>query len=128
MNFALSDEQRMLQASAAEFVKRESPLSRVRALREDETGFSRDLWRKMAELGWLGMAYPESLGGADMGAVETIVVMEELGRGLLPEPMLATVLLGGMAILRAGNDDQQKALLPAMVNGERFLSLAYLER
>ncbi|MCH8841642.1 MAG: acyl-CoA dehydrogenase family protein [SAR324 cluster bacterium] len=128
MNFALSDEQQMLQASAAEFVKRESPLSRVRALREDETGFSRDLWRKMAELGWLGMAYPESLGGADMGAVETIVVMEELGRGLLPEPMLATVLLGGMAILRAGNDDQQKALLPAMVNGERFLSLAYLER
>ena len=128
MNFSLSEEQQMLQASAAAFVKRESPLSRVRALRTDEIGFSRDLWRAMAGLGWLGMSYPEAVGGLGQGAVETIVVMEELGRGLLPEPMLSTVLLGGKALLEAGSEAQRQQWLPALVEGERFLSLGYLER
>jgi acyl-CoA dehydrogenase len=128
MHFALSEEQQMLQASAAEFVKRESPLSRVRALRTDETGFSRDLWNKMAELGWLGMSYPESVGGLGQGAVEMIVVMEALGRGLLPEPMLSTVLLGGKAILEAGGAEQHKRWLPGMIEGRHLLTLAYLER
>ena len=128
MNFALSDEQQMLQSSAAAFVKRESPLTRVRALRDDKTGFSPKLWRTMAELGWLGMSYPESVGGLGQGAVETIVVMEELGRGLVPEPMLSTILLGGRAILEAGSAAQQKHWLEPMVEGERLLTLGYLER
>ena len=128
MHFALSEEQQMLQASAAEFVKRESPLTRIRALRTDETGFSRELWRAMAELGWLGMSYPESVGGLGQGAVEMIVVMEAMGRGLLPEPMLSTVLLGGKAILEAGSVEQQKRWLPGMIEGQRILSLGYLER
>ena len=128
MHFALSEEQLMLQASAAAFVKRESPLSRIRALRTDETGFSRDLWTAMAELGWLGMSYPESVGGLGQGAVEMIVVMEAMGRGLLPEPMLSTVLLGGKAILESGSAEQQKKWLPGMIEGKRFLSLGYLER
>ncbi len=128
MNFALSDEQQMLQSSAAAFVKRDSPLTRIRELRNDEIGFSRELWGAMAELGWLGMSFPEAAGGLGMGAVETIVVMEELGRGLLPEPMLSTVLLGGRAILEAGSPEQHEAWLPAMIGGEKFLSLGYLER
>jgi acyl-CoA dehydrogenase len=128
MNFALSDEQQMLQASAAAFVKRESPLNRVRALRDDAIGFSRDLWRRMAELGWLGMIFPESVGGLGQGAVEMVVVMEELGRGLLPEPMLSTVLMGGRAILEAGSAEQQRHWLPDMIEGARLLSLGYLER
>ncbi len=98
MNFALSEEQQMLQASANEFVKRESSLKRIRELREDELGFSREIWGKMAELGWQGMTFPEELGGLGQGMVEMIVVMEELGRGLMPEPMLSSVLLGGTAI------------------------------
>jgi acyl-CoA dehydrogenase len=127
MNFALSDEQQMLQKMAGEFVKRESSLKRIRQLREDPTGFSKPLWGKMAELGWLGIAFPESAGGLGQGMVETVVVMEELGRGLMPEPMLSTVLLGGQALLLAGTPEQQKTWLPKVADGKTFLSLGYLE-
>ncbi len=87
MNFALSEEQQMLQASANEFVKRESSLKRIRGLRDDEIGFSKEIWGKMAELGWQGITIPEEFGGLGEGMVEMIVVMEELGRGLMPEPL-----------------------------------------
>ena len=128
MNFALSEEQQMLQASATEFVKRESSLKRVRELREDEIGFSRELWGKMAELGWNGILFPESVGGLGEGMVEMIVVMEELGRGLMPEPMLSSVLMGGTALAQGGTEAQQKQWLPGVVEGTSLLSLAYMER
>ena len=128
MNFALSEEQQMLQSMAKEFVSRESSLRRIRDLRTDETGFSQALWKKMAELGWLGMMFPEGVGGQEMGMVETVVVMEELGRGLMPEPMLSTVLMGGMALAQAGSAAQQKQWLPRIVEGQSVFSLAYLER
>ena len=75
MNFALSDEQQMLQSSANDFVKRESDLKRIRELREDSTGFSKVLWGKMAELGWLGIPFAEDVGGLGQGIVDMIVVM-----------------------------------------------------
>ncbi|HUJ74768.1 MAG TPA: acyl-CoA dehydrogenase family protein [bacterium] len=127
MNFALSDEQQMLQNMANEFVKRESSLKRIRALRDDPTGYSPALWNKMAELGWLGIQLPESLGGLGQGMVETVVVMEELGRGLMPEPVLSSVLMGGQAILHGGSSAQQKAWLPKVAEGKAVLSLAHLE-
>lgn len=128
MNFALSDEQQMLQTMAAEFVKRESSLKRIRQLREDPIGFSKPLWGKMAELGWLGMTFPDDVGGLGQGMVEMVVVMEELGRGLMPEPVLSTVLLGGHALLLAGTAEQKKAWLSKVAEGSAFLSLAYQER
>ncbi|MBI4083860.1 MAG: acyl-CoA dehydrogenase family protein [Candidatus Lambdaproteobacteria bacterium] len=128
MNFALSEEQEMLQKSARDFVARESNLKRVRALREDKTGFSPEVWKKMAELGWLGIPFPEEYGGLGQGVVETIVVMEELGRGLMPEPFLSTVLLAGNALLLAGSEDQKKEWLPKIVEGQSFLTLGYQER
>ncbi|HKI97983.1 MAG TPA: acyl-CoA dehydrogenase [bacterium] len=128
MNFALSEEQQMLQSMAKEFVSRESSLRRIRELREDNVGFSRDVWNKMAELGWLGMMFPEKVGGQEMGIVETVVVMEELGRGLMPEPMLSSVLLGAMAIAQAGSEAQRSEWLPNVVDGKTLLSLGYLEK
>ncbi len=128
MNFALSDEQQMLQNMANEFVKRESSLKRIRQLRDDPVGFSKAVWGKMAELGWLGMAFPDSVGGLGQGMVETVVVMEELGRGLMPEPMLSSVLLGGQALLQGGSPEQQKAWLPKLVEGQALLSFGYQER
>jgi len=113
---------------AKEFVNRESSLRRIRELRTDETGFSQDVWKKMSELGWLGMLFPERVGGQGMGMVETVVVMEELGRGLMPEPMLSSVLLGAMALLQGGSDAQQAEWLPRLVEGKALLSLAHLER
>jgi acyl-CoA dehydrogenase len=128
MNFALSDEQQMLQNMAAEFVKRESSLKRIRQLREDPVGFSKPLWGKMAELGWLGMTFPDAVGGLGQGMVEMAVVMEEFGRGLMPEPMLSTVLLGGQTLLLAGTPEQQKTWLGKISEGQAFISLGYLER
>jgi alkylation response protein AidB-like acyl-CoA dehydrogenase len=128
MNFALSEEQQMLQSMAKEFVSRESSLRRIRELREDAAGFSPGVWAKMAELGWLGMTFPEAVGGQEMGMVETVVVMEELGRGLMPEPMLSSVLLGAMAVARGGSEAQQAEWLPRIVEGQALFSLGYLER
>ena len=128
MNFALSDEQQMLQKSASDFVRRESSLKRIRELRNDSAGFSQELYAKMAELGWLGMAFPESAGGLGQGLVEMAVVMEELGKGLMPEPVLSSVLLGGQAILLGGTADQQRQWLPKISEGGAIVTLAYLER
>ncbi len=128
MNFALSEEQNMLQEMAKQFVNRESSLRRIRQLREDELGFSREVYGKMAELGWLGMIFPEARGGQEMGMVEMSVVMEELGRGLMPEPVLSSVLLGGAAILFRGNDEQQGEWLPRIAAGEAVVTLGYLEK
>ena len=128
MNFALSDEQQMLQQSANDFVKRESDMKRIRELREDSIGFSKDLWKKMAELGWLGIPFADELGGLGQGMVDMIVVMEELGKGLCPEPMLSSVLMGGNALVAAGSKAQQEAWLPKLIEGDVYLSLGYLEQ
>jgi acyl-CoA dehydrogenase len=128
MNFALSDEQRMLQKSASDFVRRESSLKRIRELRNDATGFSKALYGKMAELGWLAIPFPESAGGLGQGLVEMAVVMEELGKGLMPEPVLSSVLLGGQAIALGGNAGQQGKWLARISEGQALVTLAYQER
>ena len=127
MNFALSEEQQMLQQMVRDFVSRESSLKRIRALREDPVGFSRKVWGQMAELGLLGITLPEADGGGGMGMVEMVVVMEELGRGLMPEPMLSTVLLAAHAIRYGGTAAQRKAWLPRVAEGQALMTLAYQE-
>ena len=129
MQLVLSEDQELLAKTAADFVSEHSPVARIRELRDrsDPDGFSRSLWKQMAELGWVGIPFPESLGGADMGLAELAVVLEELGRKLAPEPFLSSVLLAGQVILRAGSEAQQQAWLPDLVRGERLLALAYQE-
>ena len=103
MALVLTEEQELLGRTARELVAARSPLKRIRQLRDarDPIGFSRDLWREMARLGWAGILIPEAHGGAGLGYTELMVVLEELGRGLVPEPMLSTVLLGASALLLA---------------------------
>src|SRR5689334_9244361 len=129
MDLALSEEQELLQQTAREFVAGRSSLRRIRTLRDtnDPDGFSRDLWREMARLGWVGIVLPEEHGGLGLGYRELAVVMEELGRGLMPEPMLSTVLLGANAILLGGSETQRAEHLPAVATGERLLALASQE-
>ena len=126
---ALTEEQEILQRTAREFVQSRSPLSRLRALRDADTadGFSRELWAEMARLGWLGIVVPEQYGGAGLGWTDLMVVLEELGRGLVPEPMMGTVLLGATTLLLGGSEAQRSAHLPAVVAGEQCLALAYQE-
>ena len=110
-------------------MQRRSPLSRLRALRDADAadGFSRELWDEMARLGWLGIVVPEQYGGAGLGWTDLMVVLEELGRGLVPEPMMGTVLLGATTLLLGGSEAQRSAHLPAVVAGEQCLALAYQE-
>jgi len=129
MNFSLTAEQQLLRESAADFVRDNSSLKRIRALRDskDPDGFSRALWTQMAELGWLGIVFPEEVGGLGLGYKELALVLEEFGKGLMPEPWLSTVLLGGTAVLRAGSPAQRAAVLPRLIAGELFLALAAQE-
>jgi len=130
MSLVLGEDQELLAKTAADFVAERSPLSRVRALRDadDALGFSPALWKEMAELGWVGIPFPEEYGGAGLGQAELAVVLEALGRALAPEPFLATVLLGAQAILRGGTEVQRRAWLPRVCAGEAFLALAFEER
>lgn len=129
MSLVLTEDQELIAKTARDFIEAESPLSRMRALRDadDPIGFSRALWKQMAELGWLGIPFPESVGGAGMGFAELAVVLEALGRNLGPEPFLSSVLLGGQALLLAGSESQQAEWLVPMVEGEKVLALAYQE-
>lgn len=129
MQLVLSEDQELLAKTAADFVAEKSPVSRMRALRDttDATGFSRSLWKEMAELGWVGIPFAERHGGADMGLAELVVVMEALGRTLAPEPFLSTVLLGGRALAAAGSPVQQEAWIPRIASGDAIVGLAYQE-
>jgi alkylation response protein AidB-like acyl-CoA dehydrogenase len=129
MDLVLSEEQELLARTAREFVSGKSSLRRIRGLRDtrDADGFSRELWSEMAALGWLSIVVPEAYGGVGLGYLDLMVVLEELGRGLMPEPMVSTVLLGAGAILLGGNEAQRSEHLPAIAGGTRFLALAYEE-
>jgi len=129
MDLVVSEEQELLRSTAREFVSGRSSLKRIRALRDgaDPDGFSRALWREMAQLGWTGIVFPEEHGGLGLGYMDLMPVMEELGRGLMPEPMLSTALLGANAVLLGGNAAQRAEHLPGVAGGERLLALAYQE-
>jgi alkylation response protein AidB-like acyl-CoA dehydrogenase len=130
MQLVLTEDQELIAQTAAEFVADKSPVSRFRALRDtgDPVGFSRPLWKEMAELGWLGIPFAESLGGAGMGHAELAVVVEALGRNLAPEPFLSCVALAGQALALAGSDAQQEAWLAPMIEGSKILALGYQEQ
>jgi acyl-CoA dehydrogenase len=129
MQLVLTEDQELLAKTATDFVSERSPVARFRALRDagDPDGFSRDLWKEMAELGWVGIPFPESYGGAEMGLGELAVVLEALGRTLAPEPFLSTVLLGGQLLLRGGSEDLRQHWLPALTRGEALLAVAQQE-
>jgi acyl-CoA dehydrogenase len=130
VQLVLTEDQEFIAKTAEDFVAEKSPISRVRELRDsgDATGFSRELWKEMADLGWAGILFSEELGGADLGMAEFVTVLEALGRTLAPEPFLSTVLLAGQALRLGGSESQQKEWLPGLIAGEKILALAYQER
>jgi alkylation response protein AidB-like acyl-CoA dehydrogenase len=127
MNFDLTDEQRLLSESVSRFVAdRYGFEERLKIMKEPE-GWSRAVWGEMAELGLLGMPFSEEDGGFGAGGVETMLVMEALGRGLVVEPYLSTVILAGGALRLAGSTAQKEARIPEIVTGERIMALAHSE-
>jgi len=128
MDFELNDDEKMLVETAQSFVKKESPVSRARKLRDDETGWDRAVWKKMGDLGWMSLPFPESVGGFGGSFADVSLIVDQLGTTLVPEPYVESVLLAGMAILRSGSAAQQERLLTPMIAGETSLALAALER
>jgi alkylation response protein AidB-like acyl-CoA dehydrogenase len=126
----LTEEQELLQQTAREFVAERAPVSHLRALRDskDRDGFSRALWREMAELGWAGIIHPERFGGIELGYAELGVVLEECGRTLVPEPFLSTVVLGGELVRRGAPADRQEEILSGVCKGDTLLAVAFQEQ
>ncbi len=127
MDFELGEEQVMLKTSARDFLEKECPKQLVRDMMEDERGYSPELWRKMAEQGWMGLAFPEEYGGAGMTFLDLAVLLEEMGRALVPGPFVPTVVLAGLAILAAGTEEQKQQFLTKIANGDILMTLASLE-
>ncbi len=128
MNFELSSDQKLLVETVRGFVQRESPPARLRELREDPVGWSPEVWRKMGEMGWLALPFPERFGGLEQSFVEVALVLEQLGGSLVPEPYLASIVLAGMLLAEVGDDAQRDAWLPRLASGEAVIALAYAER
>src|SRR5439155_357281 len=105
----------------------ESPMTYVRRMMEEDRGFTDAQWRKMAELGWMGLILPERYGGAGLDFVDMVVVLEEMGRVVLPGPFFSTAVLGGVALLEGGSEAQKQAYLPKLAAGELRATLAQLE-
>ena len=126
MALLLNDEQTMLRDAARDFIGEQAPIAQLRKLRDsrDETGFSRDLWKGFAEMGFTGVLAPEAFGGSGLGHLETAVIMEEIGRNLTPSPFLSTAVLGVSALVRSGSPEQNYAYLPRIVGGEMLTALA----
>jgi alkylation response protein AidB-like acyl-CoA dehydrogenase len=128
MDFSLTEDQKMIRETAASFVKKESPVERMRKLRDTELGYDRAVWRQMGELGWLGLPLPEPAGGFGGTMVDASILLEQFGKTLVPEPYLASVILGGMAVAGAATAAQQQELLGPMIEGQESLALAWSER
>jgi alkylation response protein AidB-like acyl-CoA dehydrogenase len=127
MNLDLTEEQEMLRTSARDFLTKECPKTLVRKLEEDKKGYSTELWQKMAELGWMGLVLPEKYGGQGMGFMDLIILLQEMGRNILPGPFFSTVVLGSLPILLAGTEEQKKEFLPRIAKGELIMTLAFTE-
>lgn len=127
MNFELSEEQKMIQQSVERFVQENYDLTNRIKISAEEPGFSKDYWSSMAELGWLGLAFDEEDGGFGGNQIDTLVVMEQFGKGLVLEPFLANIVLGGGAIKRGGSELVKQSILPDLIEGKLQVTLAYAE-
>ena len=127
MDFSLSEEQRMLKDSAARFVKKECQFEQRREQMHSPLGYSDEQWTQMAELGWLCIPFDEKYGGLGGSQVDVMVLLEELGKGLMVEPWLSTVILGGRLVEMLGTEQQKQEVIPAICDGQMKLALAYSE-
>ena len=127
MDLGLNEVQQMLKTSAREILAQECPLDFVRAMEEDPRGYTDELWQQIARLGWNGLAFPEQFGGSGGSFLDLAVLLEEMGRALMPGPFFSTVVLGGLTVLDAGTDAQKQDILPRICSGDLRMTLAVTE-
>jgi len=126
MDFHFTEEQKILQKAARDFLQSECPSSFVLEMEADERGYTPDLWNKMAELGWMALIIPEAYDGVGASLPDLMLMLEEMGRFCLPGPFFSTVL-GCLSIMEAGSEEQQKKFLPKVGTGELILTMALAE-
>jgi acyl-CoA dehydrogenase len=127
MNLAFSEDQKFVQQSARDYLERQAGLSVCRAVLESERPYDAELWKGVAEMGWLGAVVPERHGGAGLGYLELVLIAQEMGRALAPLPFASSVYLATEALLHFGSDAQQERELPGLCAGERIGAFAFAE-
>lgn len=127
MDLGLSEIQQMLKSSAREFLSQECPTTLVRAMEEDSRGYTDELWQQIVNLGWTGLIFPEQYGGTGGNFLDLAVLLEEMGRVLIPGPFFSTVVLGGLTVLEAGNLRQKQEVIPRICSGQLRMTLALTE-
>src|ERR1700722_9797344 len=128
MDFDLSEDQRLLKDSVDRLIAGQYQFEQRKKYAIEPAGYSAAMWDRITEMGLLGLPFEETLGGFGGGAVETAIVMEAFGRGLVLEPYFATVILGGGLLRKAGTPAQQQALIPEIAQGKLKLAFAHVER
>src|SRR5262245_50608229 len=127
MDFSFTEEQTLLRNSVQKFVQNDYTFESRRAIAKSEAGWKRENWKTFAELGLLGASFPEEHGGLGGGPVETMIIMEEFGRGLVIEPYLGTVVLAGGFLNHGGSKAQKAHFIPEVVEGKRVFAFAFAE-
>ncbi len=128
MDFELTEEQKILKDSAKDFLANECPKELVRELEDTDEGYSKELWKKMADLGWMGLLFPEEYNGSGFAFDDLTILLDEIGYNICPAPYIPTVVLGGLSILSHGNDEQKKEYLPKIASGEAIFTFALTEK
>lgn len=124
MNLTFTEEQEILRKFAKDFMTEKLPKKVLKELEASEDGYSKDMWKEMADLGWMGLPFPEKYGGADMTFMDLAVLLEEMGKAAMPGPYLPAVVLSGMAIYKLGTEEQKQEYLPRIASGATVITMA----
>jgi alkylation response protein AidB-like acyl-CoA dehydrogenase len=127
MDFSLTEEQDMLRVSVRDFLAKECPKAKVREMDRDEKGYDPQMWGRMAELGWMGLVFPEEYGGMGASFMELVILMEEMGRNILPGPFFSTIALCALPLVEFGSSEQKTKFLPDIVRGQAIWTFALAE-
>ncbi|MGN6572131.1 MAG: acyl-CoA dehydrogenase family protein [Pseudolabrys sp.] len=127
MDIALDEDQVMLKETAVSFAQQALPAARIRELETSEQGFDAGVWKEMAQMGWVGAAFPDTYGGAESGWLELALIVEALGQGAIPSPLFSTVVEAGFTLLDVGADRQKDEWLPRIASGDALMTVALME-
>ena len=127
MNLDFTTEEKMIKDEAIKFLKKECSYERVKELEESEEGYDPKMWKKMADLGWMALMFPEEYGGDGGKFMDTALILEAMGSMVVPSPFFSTVVQCGLILLEAASEEQKKELIPAIVDGNLIMALAQYE-
>jgi len=127
MDFIFTEEQEMLRILAGDFLAKECPKAKIRDVDKDERGYDPQMWHSMAELGWMGLIFPEEYGGMGASFMDLVILMEEMGRNILPGPFFSTIALCALPLLEYGSSEQKTKFLPRIAKGEAIWTSALAE-